>query len=216
LFLDYNGNGIQDPEEPAVPNAKLSLVGPVKFEAMTDSAGDYKIEDAPAGSYKLNVQADQRFKYMCTSTEEFRAVTKNYDLSLDGLRKMDIGLMEGFLTAPFSNRNKYSRIESHVDLDSIVVKETPSWNIPWYRKNGQLVKRGEVVGYCGNTGLGVGLVHTYFRPHLHFQIWQPKTGTNDWMPLDPYRDLCYGKHGDSPWSNPSSLWTVDNNPQYPS
>ena len=45
LFFDYNGNGIQDPEEPAVPNAKLSLVGPVKFEALTDSAGDYKIED---------------------------------------------------------------------------------------------------------------------------------------------------------------------------
>ncbi len=45
LFFDYNGNGIQDPGEPAVPNAKLSLVGPLKFEALTDSAGDYKIED---------------------------------------------------------------------------------------------------------------------------------------------------------------------------
>ena len=95
-------------------------------------------------------------------------------------------------------------------LDSINVRETL-----FTGSNKPKVRRGEVIGHVGNTGLGVGLVRTYFPPHLHFQIWQPsKDQRSAWIPLDPFRDLCYGRHGVSPWSDPNSLWSKDNDPQY--
>lgn len=289
LFFDYNGNGTQEPEEPAVSNAEVSLVGPVKFGAVTDSAGDYKIQDVPAGSYKLYVQADQRFQYMCTSTEEFRAVTENYDLSLNGLRKMDIGLMEGFLTLPFK---KYeSRLESYVDLDpgpgirdwrggtqtydghpgtdflasagtEVLASapgrvlaaadgwpSNPQWtgqdyyrnngnfvivdcgdalfvayhhlksiNVPetFWSSNGPKVRRGQVIGLVDATGVtSAGGTIRIATPHLHLQIWNGTGFMHGRVDaLDPFKDLYYGKHGVSAWSNPVSLWTKDNDPQY--
>ena len=111
---------MQDGGEPAVANAKVQLkdrTGNIIAEAITDSAGDYKLEDFPTGSYSLNIQADPKFRYMCTSAEEFRAVTDGYDVPLTEPRKMDIGLMEGFLTLPFPKGTKIEHT-IYVDLDS--------------------------------------------------------------------------------------------------
>ena len=87
-------------------------------------------------------------------------------------------------------------------LDSIAVDET-SW-----MTNGPRVKRGQIIGYSGATGTSV--------PHLHLQIWNGTGflyGRVD--ALDPFRDIYYGQHGYSPWSNPFSLWTKENDPQFP-
>jgi murein DD-endopeptidase MepM/ murein hydrolase activator NlpD len=114
LFFDYNGNGIQDPEEPAVPTAKVSLIGPAKFEAVTDSAGDYKIEDIPSGTYQYTIQTDKRFRYVCTSAREFRTIN---DISVSLTHqpeKIDIGLMEGFLTMPLARGIAY-RVNAYFD-----------------------------------------------------------------------------------------------------
>jgi hypothetical protein len=120
LFFDYNGNGKQDGEEPAVPDSKVQLkdnTGKVIAEAVTDSSGDYELEDIRSGSYGLCFDADKKFRYMCTSPEEFRAVTNSYDVLLDESKKMDVGLMEGFLTLPFPKDVKIVNI-IYVDLDS--------------------------------------------------------------------------------------------------
>jgi len=106
LFFDYNGNGLQDSEEPTITNARILLkdnTGEVIAETVTDSAGDYKLEDFPTGSYGLYVEADEKFRHMCQSTEESRVVEEGYDVLLNEPKKMDIGLMEGFLTLPFSS-----------------------------------------------------------------------------------------------------------------
>jgi len=119
LFFDYNGNGVQDGEEPAVQAAKVLLkdnTGKVIADAITDSAGDYELEDIKVGSYGLYVETDRKFRYMCTSVEEFREVTDGYDVLLNGLGKIDIGLMEGFLTLPFLKDTKIEHIV-YVDLD---------------------------------------------------------------------------------------------------
>jgi len=111
LFFDYNGNGIQDGEEPAVSDAKVQLkddTGKVIADVVTDSSGDYKLEDIRAGSYGLYVEADKKFRYMCQSPEKFRAVTEGYDILLNGPRKMDVGLMEGFLTLPILSKTRFS------------------------------------------------------------------------------------------------------------
>jgi len=120
LFFDYNGNGRQDAEEPAVADARLQLKddsGKTIAEAVTDSAGDYKLEDIrTGGAYRLHVEADKKFRYTCRSSAEFRAVTDDYDILLQDTLSMDIGLMEGFLTLPMSQKTRYE-IDRFYDRD---------------------------------------------------------------------------------------------------
>jgi murein DD-endopeptidase MepM/ murein hydrolase activator NlpD len=120
LFFDYNGNGIQDEREPAVQGATVQLkdnTDQIIADAVTDSSGDYKIEDVPAGNYGLYVDTDKRFRYMCQSAQEFRTVQAGYSVLLNESMKANIGLMEGFLTLPFSRPDILNNICAYVDLD---------------------------------------------------------------------------------------------------
>jgi len=118
LFFDYNGNGVQDSEEPAVQNARVRLKngrGDIAVEALTDSSGDFKV-DAPMGQYSVHLNVDPKFRYMCRSVTEFTAVDLGYAISLlEGTTELNIGLMQGFLTLPI--QAKEFRLGSYVDLD---------------------------------------------------------------------------------------------------
>jgi len=119
LFFDYNGNGMQDGEEPAVAAVTVQLkdsTGATIAETLTDSSGDYKLEDVRTGSYKLHVEADKRFRYMCMFPDEFRAVSDDYSSSLEQSMHKDIGLMEGFLTLPFTF-GTHAELYSYFDHD---------------------------------------------------------------------------------------------------
>ena len=119
FFFDYNGNGKQDGEEPAVVGASVQLrddAGSIVAEALTDSSGDYTLEDVRTGSYKLHVEADKKFRYMCTSADEFRVVSDAYAISLQGSTSLNIGLMEGFLTLPFVS-GTHAELYSYFDHD---------------------------------------------------------------------------------------------------
>jgi murein DD-endopeptidase MepM/ murein hydrolase activator NlpD len=121
LFFDYNGNGMQDGEEPAVSDAKVSLkdnTGKLIAEAVTDSAGDYKLEDIPTGSYGLYVEADEKFRYTCTSEKEFRAIEKGYQVLLEESEKLSIGLMEGYETLPLLSKSSIT-IRNFVDVGDV-------------------------------------------------------------------------------------------------
>jgi len=93
----------------------MDAMHPLKVieEDLTDSAGDYHV-DIPTGTYKLNIQPDSKFRYMCRSPDEIRAVQDGYYLTVVGPGSFDIGLMEGFLTLPFSSSTKY-RIDRFYD-----------------------------------------------------------------------------------------------------
>ena len=111
LFFDYNGNGLQDRDEPAIAGALVQLkdsAAKLVAEDRTDSSGDYTLEDVKAGSYKLHLEADKRFTYMCTSPNEFRVVTDDYDLPLESTVRTDVGLMEGFMTLPVSKPSSFT------------------------------------------------------------------------------------------------------------
>jgi len=123
LFFDYNGNGRQDGEEPAAAGAKVqlkdSLDNDVIAETVTDSSGDYTLEDLKIGigAYLLHVLADKRFRYMCTSSDDVRPMSDGLVVSLTGgSEQLDIGLMEGFLTLPF-DASVPVHIISYADLD---------------------------------------------------------------------------------------------------
>jgi murein DD-endopeptidase MepM/ murein hydrolase activator NlpD len=110
LFFDYNGNGVQDGEEPAVAGASVQLKdssGSVIAQALTDSSGEYKLEDVRTGDYRLQVVADKKFRYMCRSAQEFTKIAEGYSIVLDRSQSMDIGLMEGFLTLPFKRGTSF-------------------------------------------------------------------------------------------------------------
>jgi len=120
LFFDYNGNGIQDANEPFLQNVRVQMQdakSQVIADALTDSSGDYSI-DIPAGNYKLNIQPDSKFRCMCISPSDFKAVKDGYDLSVAGDSSFDIGLMEGFLTLPIRDSSILSEEPWYVDLDS--------------------------------------------------------------------------------------------------
>jgi murein DD-endopeptidase MepM/ murein hydrolase activator NlpD len=91
-------------------------LGDIVAETATDSAGAFKMEDVPVGSYRLFTVADPRFRYMCRSADECAGIRDGYRISLsEGLTQLNVGLMEGFLTLPFQ-RNEF-RMKSYVDLD---------------------------------------------------------------------------------------------------
>lgn len=123
LFFDYNGNGKQDREEPAVVGALVQLkdsAGNVIAETLTDSSGDYRLYDIRAGSYRLHIGVDhfidKIFRYMCTSPGEFRTVSDDYRTSMQGSVSMDVGLMEGYLTLPFAEGTRET-CQVYVDID---------------------------------------------------------------------------------------------------
>ena len=113
LFFDYNGNGKQDAGEPAVVGASVQLkdsAGGVIAQTLTDSSGDYKLEDVKTGTYRLHVGvqqfSDKRLRYMCRSPDEIRAVTDDYNVLLRGITRVDVGLMEGLITLPLLKETK--------------------------------------------------------------------------------------------------------------
>lgn len=114
LFFDYNGNGKQDPGEPAVAGASVQLkdnAGSVIAETLTDSSGYYKLEDIRTGPYRLHLGvdhfSDKRLRYMCRSPDELRAVTDDYNVSLPEITRVDVGLMEGPLTLPLLKETRF-------------------------------------------------------------------------------------------------------------
>jgi len=137
LFFNYNGNGVQDATEPAIAGALVQLkneTGTIIAQAVTDSSGDYSLEDVRAGTYKLHLGVDQfsdkRLTYMCTSPDEFRAVSDDYHVSLKEDSSLNIGLMEGFLTMPFLTETRFS-IGRYYDWDP-----TPATSLWWNGRRG--------------------------------------------------------------------------------
>jgi hypothetical protein len=117
LFFDYNGNGVQDAGEPAISGSLIQLkdnAGRIIIEGLTDSSGDYRLEDIRTGEYKLHIGVDQfgdkKFRYMCRSSSELRVVDDDYEVALHGdSNRMDVGLSEGSLTLPFRKDAQFSR-----------------------------------------------------------------------------------------------------------
>ncbi|MFC0212394.1 peptidoglycan DD-metalloendopeptidase family protein [Paenibacillus chartarius] len=53
---------------------------------------------------------------------------------------------------------------------------------------GSFIKKGQLIGYVGNTGYGTEGTEGAFDPHLHFGMYDL---TNGFKPVDPYNHLKY-------------------------
>ncbi len=112
VFFDYNGNGAHDSHEPPIPGAKVEVGS---LTATTTSDGSYTLLGVPKGTQALKLSAEG-FRYVSLSLDAFQSTHRPISLSIDGDTQRDWGLMQGFLTLPFTCATPI-RFIIHVDVD---------------------------------------------------------------------------------------------------
>jgi len=75
VFSDRNGNGIQDNDEPGIPNVVLTLTlpgsdGNTTQTTTTNSNGNYNFNNLPAGDYKVTVTPPADFPQITTGNPQ--------------------------------------------------------------------------------------------------------------------------------------------------
>jgi len=201
IFFDYNGNGKQDPGEPDMPDVIIALNG--KNVTATNSTGWYAITSVANGNHTIRPYPPRDFtytygystrladfRYMCESDAEYRSVKDSYTLQVGNDTRKDIGLMEGFLTMPFSRgtveyaRRLYVDISNssrlidwqgssqtyqrdsykHQGIDYLIVKMTPI----------MAAAPGDITGYEINNKEGhtlwIGHNEGYYTVYAHLYV----------------------------------------------
>lgn len=112
VFFDYNGDGIKQPNEPGAEGANIFVGGE---STLSQCQGVYYFRNLPDGVYDLIVTSPG-FRYLSISRSEFKATGTPLQVTISGRTERNIGLMQGFLTMPFS-RNANARISEYFDYD---------------------------------------------------------------------------------------------------
>jgi len=115
VFFDYNGNGMQDVNEPAIPGAVIE-VGDLR--ATSGSAGIYALQGVPEGKQAVTVSAEG-FRYVSLSLEAFQSIEQPVTVGVVGDTTLSFGLMQGFLTLPFACGTAFTR-QSRLGLASVL------------------------------------------------------------------------------------------------
>lgn len=105
VFFDYNGNGVQDANEPAIPGAVIQVGD---RSTISDSDGSYILAGVSKGNHAVRVSAEG-FRYLALSLEAFQPTQQAVALTTDGDAQRDWGLMQGFLTLPFAFGTTFTR-----------------------------------------------------------------------------------------------------------
>ncbi|WP_394940460.1 SdrD B-like domain-containing protein [Psychromicrobium sp. YIM B11713] len=85
IWVDRNGNGVQDPGEPGVPGVKVTLVDkdgnpiPGIKPVVTDKDGKYRFTDLPPGDYRIKVELPPGFKATGVKIGNDRGADSNID-----------------------------------------------------------------------------------------------------------------------------------------
>ncbi|HEY2807134.1 MAG TPA: SdrD B-like domain-containing protein [Gemmatimonadales bacterium] len=61
VWLDLNGDGIQNVDESGIPGITVTLTGPVNATTTTDAAGGYLFSNLPLGTYQVSVTPPSGF-----------------------------------------------------------------------------------------------------------------------------------------------------------
>lgn len=105
VFHDYNGNGALDEGEPYVNDVEIVAQGyNATFKAEPQN-GIYVFKNLLGDRYRLYpVHPQNKFRYMCRSNAELVETKQGYTIDFRGSQRLDMALMEGFLTLPFSSK----------------------------------------------------------------------------------------------------------------
>ena len=110
VFFDYNGDGTQQPDEPGIVGATISVGG---MSTSSQCNGVYYFRNLPDGSYDLVVTA-VGFWYLSVSISDFKTVGTPIPVTVSGSTYQDVGLIQGFLTLPWASRTNafiYSKFD---------------------------------------------------------------------------------------------------------
>lgn len=145
IYHDYNGDGIKEPNEPAIPWVELdwyrgtSLIKSIN----ADSNGNYDIHLGEKGTYTLIVDKNnilgydrQPFRYINISKADFKKITDSLNVDVNGDMNYDVALMQGSLTLPFGPDTKFL--------------ENEQFGIEYYRDWD--VRLGYAMNWKGETG----------------------------------------------------------------
>lgn len=156
FFIDSNGNGVEDQDEPGVPNAKVQLTGvddlgnPVDVTVTTEPDGSYVIPNlraSNAAGYTVTFTIPDELKndkYEFTTTATSPASAKiDKDSNPDGA-----GVASGIVLAPG---------EARVDIDAGIVK--PSINLVKSISHDEVRVNDEVTYTFTATNNGSAVLH---------------------------------------------------------
>lgn len=170
IFFDYNGNGRKEIDEPDMSGVPVAIDG--KNVTTTNSTGWYLVTDIATGNHTVRPFPPKNFRYMCESAAEYRSVKDHYMVSVANDTQKDIGLMEGFLTVPFSRMTKHS-IGRCYDWDQRIGR------VEWWN--------GKTYEYINRQGIGADDDHTGidFDAKEGEQVLAPAPGTVVFAGLGP-------------------------------
>lgn len=111
-FFDYNGDGSQQPNEPGIVGANISIGS----ESISSQCkGIYYFRNLPNGSYNLVVTA-AGFRYLSLSRSDFKTIGTPVPVTVSGNTQRNVGLMQGFLTLPYY-RATANYVQEYFDYD---------------------------------------------------------------------------------------------------
>jgi hypothetical protein len=100
VFFDYDGNGIKEGIEPAIPNIELTYQ-PGDISCVTDKNGLGTVK-IPAGSYTVSINdSSNQFKFILNSQSKFSDIKDGLKTNISKNQEISIPLAQGFLTWPF-------------------------------------------------------------------------------------------------------------------
>ena len=140
VFFDYNGDGLQQENEPGIIGASVSVGSE---STSSQCRGVYYFRNLPDGTYSLTVMAPG-FRYLSVSRSDFKPAGTPLQVQVNGRTKQDVGLMQGFLTLPY-HRATIWYIQEYFDYDPEYYKYL--W---WNLERGTGIRRNH-----SGTDLGV-------------------------------------------------------------
>jgi murein DD-endopeptidase MepM/ murein hydrolase activator NlpD len=104
IFFDYDGNGKKDEGEPPI-EAALLTVG--DNSDTSDINGSYFLDSLSDGKQSVYIRSPSQepqslFRYISISLQAFQTIDQPLLVSLNGDMRLDIGLMQGYLTLPYA------------------------------------------------------------------------------------------------------------------
>jgi len=146
VFFDYNGSGLQEESEPGIEGVPVFVdsVGGA-LHTTTAADGSYTIADVPPGAHQVYVQSPTQdpataFRYINKflgwvdipayemngvqvpaqhlPDAEIRSINQPLDVKVNGSTRLDVALMQGFLTLPVAEGYP-AFILGYFDLDGV-------------------------------------------------------------------------------------------------
>jgi hypothetical protein len=148
VFFDYNGDGLQQENEPGIIGASVSAGSE---STSSQCQGVYYFHNLPDGIYNLTVTAPG-FRYLSASRSDFKPAGTPLQVQVNGRTKQDVGLMQGFLTLPYHRATTFN-IGEYFDYDPEYYKYL--W---WNGQRGYGIRRNHVGTDLGVSENGIPVV----------------------------------------------------------